>query len=116
MVRINSNCSSNIPPPPVGILLGSGQLHKQMFQSLTRAPVVFFDKTPSGYLMNKFSNDISIIDTAMQFSANDALDIGFYFSNLLITCCVINPWVIIPSIVEIISFYYFFTFSKQIIV
>ncbi|KAL4434857.1 hypothetical protein ABPG74_021196 [Tetrahymena malaccensis] len=100
----------------VGILKGSQILHDDMFKSLTRAPVLFFDQTPGGYLMNKFSNDIGLMDNALNYSANDGLDILFYFLNLMITCCVINPFVIIPAVITMIFLLFFLNYSKDIII
>lgn len=66
--------------------------------------------------MNKFSNDINIIDNILHFSANDAFDILSNFLNLLITCCVINPYVVIPGVIELFFLYFFFMWNKDIIV
>lgn len=66
--------------------------------------------------MNNFSNDISIVDNALSYSANDAIDILCYLSNLMITCCVINPYVIIPAFFEIFIFYKFLIYSKDLII
>ena len=48
-----------------GILLGTKKINNKMFESLTRAKAVFFDSTPNGYLMNKFSNDVNLLDNAL---------------------------------------------------
>ena len=44
-----------------------------MIQAIVRSPSKFFDKTPSGTLINKFSNDLGIIDNTMVFGLIDAL-------------------------------------------
>lgn len=66
--------------------------------------------------MNKFSNDVNLMDNALSYSANDGLDIMFYLWNLMITCCVINPYVIIPAAAEVFVLYKFLIYSKDIIV
>lgn len=66
--------------------------------------------------MNKFSNDINIIDNIIHYSASDSYDILFNFFNLIITCCVINPYIVIPAVVEVILLYYFLVANKQLII
>lgn len=87
-----------------------------MLNSLIRAPSLFFDRTSSGSLMNKFSNDISLLDNMLHFSSNNSIDIFFNFLNLLITCCVFNPYIVIPSVVELFLLYQFLMYSKDIII
>lgn len=36
--------------------------HEQLLCRLVRAPLLFFDKTPIGRIMNRFTNDIDVID------------------------------------------------------
>ncbi len=49
----------------VGRLAGiraSSALHKQMLTSILTAPMTFFDSTPSGRILNRFSGDIAAVD------------------------------------------------------
>ncbi|CAG8959352.1 hypothetical protein HYFRA_00001250, partial [Hymenoscyphus fraxineus] len=45
-----------------GSLTASWQIHKRLMQSVTRAKFKFFDATPLGQLMNRFSKDIEAVD------------------------------------------------------
>lgn len=45
-----------------GSLTASWQIHKHLMQSVTRAKFKFFDATPLGQLMNRFSKDIEAVD------------------------------------------------------
>lgn len=40
-------------------------LHEAMLNSLLRSPSSFFDSTPSGMLINKFSNDLGLLDRSL---------------------------------------------------
>ncbi|KAL4437735.1 hypothetical protein ABPG74_012410 [Tetrahymena malaccensis] len=100
----------------VGIQKGNKSLHNKMLESLVRAPVLFFDRTSSGNLMNKFSNDISLLDNLLPFCSCDSLDIFSNFLNLMITCIVFTPYVVFPAIAQIILLSIFFMYSKEIII
>ncbi|OQR90579.1 ATP-binding Cassette (ABC) Superfamily, partial [Thraustotheca clavata] len=49
-------------------LKASRYLFESMTKSLLAAPMSFFDATPSGRIINRFSNDIASIDTRLPFS------------------------------------------------
>lgn len=40
------------------VLAGASKLHNKMFESILRAPMSFFDTTPSGRILNRFSRDL----------------------------------------------------------
>ncbi|KAI7822518.1 P-loop containing nucleoside triphosphate hydrolase protein [Gamsiella multidivaricata] len=46
----------------IGGLLASRSLHEQLLRKVSRAKVRFFDTTPMGRIINRFSSDISTID------------------------------------------------------
>ncbi|KZS88201.1 P-loop containing nucleoside triphosphate hydrolase protein [Sistotremastrum niveocremeum HHB9708] len=54
-------------------LRASRTLFMRMLTRLTRAPVSFFDTTPLGRVLNRFTTDIGTIDGAIQGSARAAL-------------------------------------------
>lgn len=66
--------------------------------------------------MNKFSNDVNIVDNILHYSATDGFDIFVNFLNLIITCCIINPYVIIPAVAELILLFFFLMWIKDVII
>jgi len=44
------------------ILKTNEKIHNRMLKHLMRTEVVFFDKNPSGRILNNFSNDMGILD------------------------------------------------------
>ncbi|KAF8594789.1 hypothetical protein BDV93DRAFT_501773 [Ceratobasidium sp. AG-I] len=47
-------------------LLSSQRLYEKMLRSVMRSPSRFFDKTPSGRILNRFRYDINTIDSGLQ--------------------------------------------------
>ncbi|KAI8820497.1 ABC transporter type 1, transmembrane domain-containing protein [Fimicolochytrium jonesii] len=56
-----------------GSIRASRVLHHGMLTTLLRAPVRFFDITPMGRIMNRFSKDISTLDQDVYWMAGDFL-------------------------------------------
>ena len=52
----------------------SAQLHKQLLTAVMRAPYSFFVNTDSGITLNRFSNDMSIIEQEMAGAVMQTLD------------------------------------------
>lgn len=50
-----------------GTMNASSTLHNRLIKSIVHAPMHFFDTTPLGRIMNRFSKDIEILDSYMQF-------------------------------------------------
>ena len=46
----------------VGSIFASASLHDNMLGNILRSPMSFFDTTPLGRILNRFSKDIYIID------------------------------------------------------
>lgn len=50
-----------------GTMKASRTLHSRLMKSIVHAPMHFFDTTPLGRIVNRFSKDIEILDSFMQF-------------------------------------------------
>ncbi|KAL3633123.1 ABC transporter C member 13 [Castilleja foliolosa] len=53
-----------------GGLRAAIRVHDRLLQSLTDAPVSFFDQTPSGRILNRLSSDLYTIDDSLPFILN----------------------------------------------
>ncbi len=52
----------------IGSIKASATLHDNMLKSIMRSPMAFFDTTPLGRILNRFSKDIYTIDEAIPMS------------------------------------------------
>uniref|UniRef100_A0AC11B7S2 Uncharacterized protein n=1 Tax=Ovis aries TaxID=9940 RepID=A0AC11B7S2_SHEEP len=60
------------------VLVSSSQtLHNQMFESILRAPVLFFDRNPIGRILNRFSKDIGHMDDLLPLTFLDFIQVMF---------------------------------------
>lgn len=49
------------------LLLGSSRLHDTMFRKIMRCPISFFDVTPAGRILQRFSKDMDELDVRIPF-------------------------------------------------
>lgn len=49
----------------LGCISSSYELHNYMFYRTMKSPLYFFDMTPVGRILNRFSQDIDIIDNVL---------------------------------------------------
>lgn len=49
------------------LLLGSSRLHDTMFRKIMRCPISFFDVTPTGRILQRFSKDMDELDVRIPF-------------------------------------------------
>lgn len=81
------------------LLATNTELHKKMLASLIRARVLFFDINPIGRVLNRFSNDLGILDKGNLISLLDVTNGTVEVLSLVLTVCAINPFVTLPAII-----------------
>ena len=80
-----------------GSLRASRTLHTRLLQSVSRAKLQFFDTTPLGQLMNRFSKDIEAIDQDVAPVAVGVLGCLFSMISIVILISVITPGFLIAG-------------------
>mmetsp|Transcript_78241 Transcript_78241/g.91381 ORF Transcript_78241/g.91381 Transcript_78241/m.91381 type:complete len:587 (-) Transcript_78241:119-1879(-) len=94
----------------------SRKLHNRILERVVKAVVEFFDTNPSGRILNRFSNDIGVLDRFLLQVQNEVIDAFFYFSAIFITICVILPWLILPGCVLLLVIMILVTYLKAAII
>jgi ABC-type multidrug transport system fused ATPase/permease subunit len=77
-------------------LKASSALHNRMLDSLFRAPVSFFDSTPQGRIINRFSADQDTLDVALPRNLNSLYSCLCVVLSTVITIVAITwPFVLV---------------------
>ncbi|XDV45214.1 hypothetical protein PO909_013347, partial [Leuciscus waleckii] len=79
--------------------------HLHMLQGILRAPQAFFEATPSGRVLNRFSKDVDTIDSLIPDNIDIWMRTFWYTVNVLLVCSVLTPMFLIV-IVPLMLFYW----------
>lgn len=83
----------------------STHLHDNMFNSITRATMRFFNLNSAGRILNRFSKDMGAIDELLPAAMIDCLQIGLSLLGIIIVVAVVNPWLMLPTCAIGVIFY-----------
>lgn len=61
----------------IGCIASSLDLHNRMFQRMMRCPMSFFDMTPIGRILNRFTKDIDNVDNVIPLQIRQTLNLFF---------------------------------------
>jgi ATP-binding cassette subfamily C (CFTR/MRP) protein 4 len=87
-----------------------------MLMGMLRSPTSYFDTTPAGRLINRFSNDLGVLDNMMAFTLIDILE-GFILACVLLANVVqIVPVFAAPGVVNFILIVLWFLYCKKVII
>lgn len=89
-----------------GSLTASWKIHKRLMESVTRAKFKFFDVTPLGQLMNRFSKDLEAVDQEVAPIAIGVMSCALAIVVTIALITAITPGFLIAGI--FISAIYFF--------
>ncbi|XP_006903270.1 PREDICTED: multidrug resistance-associated protein 9-like, partial [Elephantulus edwardii] len=76
-------------------LMASSSLHDQVFDKILKSPMSFFDTTPTGRLMNRFSKDMDELDVRLPFHAENFLQQFFMVLFILVILAAVFPAVLL---------------------
>lgn len=82
-------------------------LHNSTFNRVIQATMDFFNKNPSGRILNRFSEDIGVIDEYIPHIIYDVISVLFLFIGVITLASLVEPLLMIPSGVLILIFYLF---------
>ncbi|KAJ3075759.1 hypothetical protein HDU98_006997 [Podochytrium sp. JEL0797] len=81
-------------------------LHEKALARILRAPTSFYDTTPLGRIINRFSRDVDAIDNNLAFSFRQLISqIAITLSTFIVMCYSL-PWFTIPVIPAMAIYYY----------
>lgn len=76
----------------------SARVHAHAFRAISRAPISFFETTPTGRILARFGNDMNVVDTMLMKSLNQS---GSQFCVLIVVfimnACLV-PWLVAISL------------------
>lgn len=85
---------------------GSSTIHSKMLTNILRSPMSFFDTTPLGRILNRFSKDIYNIDEVIPKSIDDFLAALLMVVSVILVVSITTP-VFIVVILPLGIFYWF---------
>merc|ERR1711871_636191 len=88
----------------LGGLGAAAGIHKRMFDAVINAPMSFFDTTPSGQILNRFTADMKSIDEQLIAQLSGALALLFMMCSVLFTIIAVVPWVL-AALIPLFVFY-----------
>ncbi|XP_045564000.1 ATP-binding cassette sub-family C member 12 isoform X4 [Salmo salar] len=72
-------------------LHASSKLHDTMFRNILNSPMSFFDTTPTGRIVNRFSKDQDEVDTMLPFNMENFLQFCLMVTYTIITISAVFP-------------------------
>ena len=79
----------------IGTLRASIKLHNEMLTHILSSTMAFFDTTPLGRIINRFSKDMDEVDLMIPTNIKDVFDFGFSVIGTLFVICFANPYILI---------------------
>uniref|UniRef100_A0AAQ5ZXT7 Multidrug resistance-associated protein 4 n=1 Tax=Amphiprion ocellaris TaxID=80972 RepID=A0AAQ5ZXT7_AMPOC len=89
-----------------GLVISAQILHNRMFSSVVHTPIHFFDVNPIGRILNRFSKDISQVDSLLPITFVDFYQLILQNAGVVAVATAIIPLVLIPVGVLLIIFLY----------
>lgn len=87
------------------MIKAAGKLHARMLTNILRLPMSFFDTTPIGRIVNRFSNDVDTIDNDLPWMVQNFFEGAFIILSTLLVISYSTP--IFLSVILPIGFIYF---------
>ncbi|GAB6030314.1 hypothetical protein CHUAL_005983 [Chamberlinius hualienensis] len=81
-------------------------LHDGMLNSVIRSPIRFFDLTPVGRIINRFSSDMGAIDRKLQTTMQTLIHFLLMCISAVVVNAVVNPYFLIVTVPLLIVYYF----------
>ena len=87
------------------LLKANSNMHETMLNRIIRATVTFFDTTPIGTVLNRFSNDLGVLDGRNVSTLADVIDGFVSLPMMMMTILAIDFTAIIPCAIVVLILY-----------
>ncbi|XP_054479604.1 ATP-binding cassette sub-family C member 4-like [Anoplopoma fimbria] len=89
-----------------GLVRSAQALHNNMFSAVLRTPVRFFEVNPIGRILNRFSKDISQIDSILPITFVDFYQLFLQNAGVVAVAASVIPLILIPVVPLLFFFLY----------
>lgn len=87
-------------------LRASRKIHDQVLTHIVKVPMTFFDTTPTGRILNRFSNDTDSIDSKLPDTLQGLIQQIFIILASVGLQIIVTPFFIIPAIPLFIIYFF----------
>lgn len=82
----------------------AGKMHAMLLDRIIRAPMEFFDTTPVGRIINRFSSDMETVDTVLPLTFRITIN-SLYLAVTTVIVISINTPLIVTVVLPVIVLY-----------
>jgi len=90
----------------IGCLRAARDLHHKLLGNTLKLPMSFFDVTPLGRILNRFSKDIDVIDAHLPMTMRLWMMMFFEALSVLVVISYSTPWFLAVALPMVILYYF----------
>eukprot|EP01083_Nonionella_stella_P269016 909822_1 len=91
----------------------SRNIHRQCVLAVLRAPIAYFDRTPSGRILNRFSKSVDQMDQLLPISMQQLLSTFMLLFFSLVLICVAIPFYILCALPMVCVFWFLMQYFRH---
>ncbi|KAG0270358.1 hypothetical protein DFQ27_008373 [Actinomortierella ambigua] len=100
------------------IIVTTRTIHDRAMENVLRAPLSFFDTTPAGRILNRFSKDVSDLDNIFWETINDIFVTALNALGTVVLTIIFFPWLTVAILPIGATYYlisvYYLTTSREV--